>query len=159
VLARPGALVLTGIWEDVMWSDTVWVMDILKRSHCQLLSFFLPFPSLYNNLFPNFFNRRRITLSFPQPFPASLCAATTPLSLSCPPCSTLTACHCHCPVHLAAHCPLAVIHYGEPAILHLRYNYLEQNNHLQTTTSKQPPPNNHLQLNNKGLWQDVYGLQ
>jgi len=90
-------------------------MDILKRSHRPLLSFFLPFPSLHNNLFPNFFNRRRITLSFPQPFSALLHATTTLLFLSCPPCSAPMACCCPCPVHLAAYCPLATVHCWDPS--------------------------------------------
>jgi len=48
-----------------MWSDAERATDILKRSRRPLLSFFLPFPSSRNNLFPKFPNRRT-TLSIPH---------------------------------------------------------------------------------------------
>jgi len=102
VPARP--LVPTGMREDGMWSDAVgegmWsdavrVTDILKRSRRPLLSFFPPFPSSRNNLFPCLPARRilvlphnPLALSYPPyaPFARRCPCLVCPLpSLSCPP--------------------------------------------------------------------------
>ena len=60
-----------------MWSDAVRVTDICKRSRCPLLSFFLPFPSSCNNLFPCFPNKRRTTHFSHNPLVPS-CRCTPP---------------------------------------------------------------------------------
>ena len=95
-----------------MWSDAVWVTDILLSSRHPLLS--LPFPSSHNNLFPCFPARRilvlphnplscsalpaRCTLSLSSPWPA--CCA---LSLSCP-----QPAHCALPAHRRP-CPVHAV--------------------------------------------------
>jgi len=80
-----------------MWRDAVGVTDILKRSRRPLLSFFLPFPSSRNNLFPCFPHRRILVHSTQLSCTCPILVAHRPLAAHHP---------CPCPV-LIARQPLA----------------------------------------------------